>query len=295
MDPVDILRRFNRTHTQRVGALDESFLGSGRALGPSRLLFEIGPDGAAVVELRRRLGLDSGYVSRLLRGLEADGLVVVGPDRSDGRRRRAALTTAGLAEWQRLDDRSDDLAARLVAPLTDRQRTRLATALAEADLLLRAATVTFETVDPGAPEAVAAVGAYVGELGRRFPDGFDPGPIGADDPSSAMAPPTGAFLVARSGPDVVACGGLQAIDSSTAEIKRMWVDREWRGVGLGRRQLAVLEGTAADLGYRRVVLDTNSALTEAIALYESVGYHPTERYNENPYAERWFEKVLPDH
>ena len=78
-----VLRRFNRTYTQRIGALDESFLGTGRPLGPSRLLFEIGSGdgaGATVRELRDRLGLDSGYLSRLLRALETDGLVVVRPD-----------------------------------------------------------------------------------------------------------------------------------------------------------------------------------------------------------------------
>ena len=73
MDATDTLRRFNRTYTQRIGALDDSFLGLGLPLGEARLVFEIGTAGAGVGELRERLGLDSGYLSRLLRGLEARG------------------------------------------------------------------------------------------------------------------------------------------------------------------------------------------------------------------------------
>src|SRR5690349_20842896 len=133
-EPTDVVRRFNRTYTQRIGALDESFLGTGRPLGPSRLLFEIGESGATVRELRDRMGLDSGYLSRLLRGLEGDGLVEVRPDQTDARRRRVTLTRRGRTAWRRLDDRSEDLARTLVAPLSDRQRARLVVALATADL-----------------------------------------------------------------------------------------------------------------------------------------------------------------
>src|SRR3954447_15098526 len=131
-EDTDTLRRFNRTYTQRIGALDESFLGTGRPLGVSRLLFEIGPDGASVRELRDRLGLDSGYLARLLRRLGEEGLVEVAADSSDRRRRVATLTTAGRDSWRQLDDRSEALARELVAPLTERQRGRLVTALATA-------------------------------------------------------------------------------------------------------------------------------------------------------------------
>src|SRR5689334_4646666 len=135
------LRRFNRTYTQRIGALDESFLGTGRPLGVTRLLFEIGYDGATVRALRDRLDLDSGYLTRLLRRLGDDGLVEVHPDPADRRRRVATLTAAGRKAWRDLDDRSEDLARAIVGPLTPRQRERLTEALATADLLVRAATV----------------------------------------------------------------------------------------------------------------------------------------------------------
>src|SRR5215510_14990857 len=119
------IRRFNRTVTQRIGALDDAFLARGRPLGQDRVLWEIGPDGCDVRSLRARLDLDSGYLSRLLRSLEGDGLVRVEPSETDARVRIARLTPEGTAERQVLDERSDELAASILEPLSDRQRDRL--------------------------------------------------------------------------------------------------------------------------------------------------------------------------
>src|ERR1700749_4120230 len=103
-DPVVAVRRFNRSYTQRIGVLEDSFLGLGMPLGPARLLFEIGsapPGGAPPTPAPRgRLGLDSGSLSRLLRRLERDGLVAVAPDPGDHRRRLVALTGAGQQRWK---------------------------------------------------------------------------------------------------------------------------------------------------------------------------------------------------
>ena len=91
-DPIATVRAFNRIVTETVGALNETYLARGRSLGASRLLWEIGERGADVRELRARLGLDSGYLSRLLRGLESEGLVVVAGANRDARVRRVTLT-----------------------------------------------------------------------------------------------------------------------------------------------------------------------------------------------------------
>ena len=107
---VGEVRRFNRTVTQRIGALNDAFLARGRPLGQARVLWEIGPGGSDVRALRSRLDLDSGYLSRLLRSLEQDGLVAVERSGSDGRVRTARLTPRGLAERAVLDRRSDDAA-----------------------------------------------------------------------------------------------------------------------------------------------------------------------------------------
>jgi len=145
--------------------------------------------------------------------------------------------------------------------------------------------------DPRSPAARAAVDAYVAELDQRFPGGFDPGPLTEDD-ARRLEPPDGAFLLARLGGEVVGCGGLQTIGPGVGEIKRMWVSPAARGRGVGRRLLEVLEARARALGHRTLRLDTNGTLAEALALYARSGYEPIERYNDNPYAEHFFEKRL---
>lgn len=291
-DTTDTLRRFNRAWSQRVGVLEESFLGLGRPLGPNRLLHEIGLDGATVLDLRTRLGLDSGHLSRQLTTLVDEGLVRLEPDPGDRRRRIATLTASGRREWSRLEQRSDELADRLVAPLSTKQRGRLADALSTAELLIRASTAELDVVDPTSTLARAAIGHYVAELDRRFPDGFDPGDTTSTHPAASMAAQNGAFVVAASDGTPVACGGVQTLGENIAEIKRMWVDPAWRGAGLGSRMLHRLEEEAMRLGHDRARLDTNLALTEAVAMYRHAGYRPIARYNDNPYAEAWFEKPL---
>ncbi len=286
------LRSFNRAWSQRVGALEDSFLGTGRSLGASRLLFEMGSEGAGVLDLRRRLGLDSGYLSRLLRGLEDEGLVEVLPDRADQRRRVVVPTAAGRRAVDRLDLRSERRAADLIAPLGPSQRRRLLDSLATAERLIRAATVTVERVPAGSADAVGAVGRYFAELDARFPGGFDPGDAARSD-APAMSPPHGAFLVGRIDGEVMACGGVQPHSRTVGEIKRMWISPDWRGCGLGARMLGALEDEVRRLGYREVHLDTNGTLVEAIAMYGRAGYRPIERYNDNPYAQAWFAKRLP--
>src|SRR5512141_1977367 len=122
---VQQIRSFNRSVTERVGALDDHFLGRARPLGEARLLWEIGVDSAEVRSLRSRLGLDSGYLSRILRSLERQGLVVTRASPADRRDRHVHLTEAGLAERAELDRRSDQLAMSFLEPLSDDQRVRL--------------------------------------------------------------------------------------------------------------------------------------------------------------------------
>src|SRR4051812_31404614 len=107
MTAVAQVRRFNRVVTQRVGALDDRFAGLDRPLGEARLLWEIGAGDHDVRSLRSRLALDSGSLSRLLRTLEAAGLVALEPAPADGRARRVGLTAAGVEERAELDRRSD--------------------------------------------------------------------------------------------------------------------------------------------------------------------------------------------
>jgi DNA-binding MarR family transcriptional regulator/GNAT superfamily N-acetyltransferase len=290
---VDQLRRFNRTVTQRVGALDDTFLSRDRPLGQARLLWEIGSEGSDLRTLRSRLDLDSGYLSRLLRSLEGDGMVVVEPSPTDARVRTARLTSAGLAERAELDQRADDAAAAILQPLSERQRDRLITAMAEVERLLLASAVQVAACDPRHPDARRAVRAYVAELSGRFEGGWDPAlSISAAD--EELTPPAGLFLIATLHSDPVGCGALKFHPKAPAEVKRMWVSPAVRGLGLGRRLLAELEAHAAARGVRTLRLETNRTLGEAISLYRTAGYREVTPFNDEPYAHHWFEKALPD-
>lgn len=288
---ISRVRRFNRTVTQRVGALDDEFLARDRPLGQARLLWEIGPDGAGLRSLRARLDLDSGYLSRLLRALEADGLVTVDSGGQDGRVRTARLTSRGLAERAELDRRADDAAASILRPLSGSQRDRMVSAMAEVERLLVASAVQISVRDPADPAARACVRAYVDELGRRFDTGFEPArSLPAAD--QEMIPPAGVFLVATLHSEAVGCGGLKFHDGAPAEVKRMWVAPAARGLGLGRRLLSELESHAAAYGVTVLRLETNGTLAEAISLYRSSGYREVAAFSDEPYAHHWFEKTL---
>jgi DNA-binding MarR family transcriptional regulator/GNAT superfamily N-acetyltransferase len=288
---IEAVRRFNRTVTQRTGALDDAFLARGRPLGQARLLWEIGPGGGDVRDLRARLDLDSGYVSRLLRALERDGLITVEASEADCRVRTARLTAAGRAERAELDRRSDEYAASLLGPLTSRQRGRLVGAMAEVERLLTASAIEVDVRDPRDPGARHCLRAYVDELARRFDGGFDPDrSISAAD--HEMTPPSGLFLVATLHGEPVGCGALKFHPGAPAEIKRMWAAPSVRGLGLGRRLLAELETRAAAHGVRVLRLETNRALAEAIGLYRAAGYREVAAFSGEPYAHHWFEKVI---
>ncbi|HEY3484424.1 MAG TPA: MarR family winged helix-turn-helix transcriptional regulator [Ilumatobacteraceae bacterium] len=286
---VEQVRRFNRLVTQRAGALDDHYLARGRALGASRVLWEIG-SGCEIRQLRARLGLDSGYLSRILRSLEADGLVATGSSDNDARVRTVRLTSAGRHERALLDRRSDRLAESVLGSLAPDQRERLVTAMHDVERLLTAATVEIDVVDPEDPRAQHCLRSYFGELDERFRAGFDPRATRGTDPSEWRAP-AGRFLMATLWDEPVGCGAVRFHDD-VAEIKRMWVAPHARGLGLGRRLLTELESAAADGGATTVRLDTNKALVEAIAMYLATGYVEIDDYNGEPYADHWFEKRL---
>ena len=288
---VEGVRRFNREVAERIGALTDQFLGRARPMGEARILWEIGPDGTEVRVLRTRLALDSGYTSRVLRSLEHQSLVTVGPSADDRRVRRVELTEAGLAERAELDRRSDDVALGILDPLGAGQRARLIAAMAEVERLLQASAVRFDVEDPSSADARWCLEQYFSELGARFETGFDPSlSISAD--AHELTLPAGVLLIARVHAMPVACGALKLHPGAPAELKRMWVAPGVRGIGLGRRLLRELEQRARDMGVEVLRLETNRALGEAIALYRSSGFREVPAFNGEPYADHWFEKHL---
>lgn len=290
---IDRLRRFQRIVTRETGALEHSFLGRGRPLNAARVLNTIGRGVTELGALRADLGLDSGLMSRLLRGLEAEGLVATGPAAEDKRRRVAALTPAGRAEVAAYEALANARARALLDAHPDQSAL-----LAAMDLVAAAFgrdAVTLEETDPRAPAARACLARYYGELAARLDTGFDVS-RSRDPEAGDMMAPRGVFLVAWSDGIAVGCGGLKGHpDAATGpwgEVKRVWVAPSARGMRLAARMMAALETRARALGYPLLRLDTNSALPEAVALYRRTGWHEIARFNDDPYPDVFFEKRL---
>ena len=289
---MDQVRRFNRAFTKRIGVLDESYLARGRPLGEARVLFEIGLAGSIGLQaLRERLGLDSGYLSRLMRSLEGQGMVELVRDGTDARARLAKLTVEGQAEFEAYDQLSDDAAGHLLGFLGEMQRSRMVAAMAEIERLLRAVSVTVALEPADSADARFCLESYYAELARRFPSGFDPLAGNNFDPAE-MTPPKGWFVVARSDGEAVGCGALKRLEDGVGEVKRVWTSPSARGLGVASRIMERLEAQAVEAGFTVLRLDTNGTLKEAQAMYAKRGYNPIPRYNDNPYAEHWFEKRL---
>ncbi len=192
---------------------------------------------------------------------------------------------------RQLDRISDELAASALAPLSDEQREQLLRAQAEVRRLLAISMVSVAPEDPSSADARWCLGHYFAELDERFEEHFDPGRTLPAD-SADLVPPSGAFVVARVQGQPAGCGALKTLSPGTGEIMRMWVDRAHRGLGIGKRILDALEEQASALGHDRVRLYTNRALAEAKAMYAGNGYAEIARYNDDPYADHWFEKRL---
>jgi ribosomal protein S18 acetylase RimI-like enzyme len=145
--------------------------------------------------------------------------------------------------------------------------------------------------DPMSSDAQACLESYFAEIALRFPGGFDRQAGGAAAVKE-FVPPMGCLLIARLAGQPVACGAIRTLSPGVGEIKRMWVSPQVRGLGVGRRLVEELERFARDRKWQTVRLDTNASLNEAIGLYLRSGYREIERFNDNPYAQRWFEKKL---
>lgn len=286
------IRSFNRTVTQRLGALNERYLGRDRPLVESRVLFEIGTAGVAVTDLRARLNLDSGFLSRLLRSLERKGFASTARRSAhDGRARFASLTRRGVTELGRINALSDELARSMLRPLTKEQQQRLVAAMSEVEPLLRASSVEITQSDPSSAEATRCFDRYFADIASRFSEGFDRTANGFTD-TEDFVPSRGCVLIASLFGESVGCSALRTLEPGIGEIKRMWVAPTARGLGIGRRFLHELEGIARRRRMRAIRLDTNRSLKEALQLYRSSGYREIGRFNDNPYAHHWFEKVL---
>ncbi len=156
---------------------------------------------------------------------------------------------------------------------------------------------TLERVPRDAPEVLALYAPFIREADG--PLEYDRDGAGVDieaeiaaGPPADLVPPGGAFLLARVDGEPAGIGGVRFLDTEIAEVKSMFVSPAHRGIGLGRRILAELDGIAAGHGCRAVRLDTSAYLDSAVGLYRAAGYAEVPAYNENPKADLWFERSL---
>ena len=213
------------------------------------------------------------------------------PSVSDRRIRVARLTAAGLAERAALDERADEHASSLLARLSPRRQERLVSAMREVERLLTATSVEFVPVDPEHDDARHCLAEYVAELNRRSDRGFDPS-VGATAQPHEVRPPAGCFVVAYLHGEAIGCGAVKHKPGAPTEIKRMWISPSARGLGLGRRLLGELEARAVAGGARAARLETSAVLGEALDLYRSAGWVEVPAFNDEPFADHWFEKKL---
>ena len=173
--------------------------------------------------------------------------------------------------------------------MAERQPSKLN--VASSNLVSRSSAIAFAVEDPGSADAQWCVGQYFAELDARFKTGFNPS-LSISAARDELSPPAGLFLIARIDGRPTGCGALKFHPGAPAELKRMWIAPDARGLGLGRRLLAELEAHARSAGVEVLHLETNETLVEAIALYRRSGFEEVPAFNAEPYAHHWFEKRL---
>jgi DNA-binding MarR family transcriptional regulator/N-acetylglutamate synthase-like GNAT family acetyltransferase len=279
-DPrVDVVRRFNRFYTRRIGALRAGLLGTPFSLTEARLLYELAHrDRPAAAELARDLGLDAGYLSRMLRGLERRRLISRERSTADGRRSLLGLTAEGRRTFAALDTRSSAEVRGMLGKLSEAGQRRLVGAMRDVERLLDAA--------PPAPVPYVLRAHRPGDMGwvvHRH-GALYAQEYGWDERFEAMVAKIVARFIDRFDPkrercwiaerdgEIVGAVFLVAKSPSVAQLRMLYVEPHARGLGLGRRLVDECERFAREQRYRKIVLWTNSILHAARHIYEAAGY-----------------------
>lgn len=309
-DAAEALRAFNRFYTRRIGVLGEGLLDSRFSLTEARVLWELAHRPAlTAAELVRELGLDAGYLSRLLKGLRTQGLVRTRRASADARRRELTLTPAGQRAFTPLDQRSQAETLQLLAPLAPPQRQELLYAATRVQALLGG--------EPPAPPRlrdlrVGELGWVIARHGALYAQeyGWDwrfeglVARICADFAERFDASRERAWIAEWQGVPMGCVFLVQARDDTrgapiegVAQLRMLIVEPAARGQGIGKRLVAACETFAVEAGYRRIRLWTNSILLAARGIYQAAGYElmATERHHNFGHdlvGEVW-EKVLP--
>lgn len=285
-DPaVNAVRRFSRYYTRRIGVLQDGLLGSGLTLPQARLLYEIAhcEDGAATPgEMASLLGLDAGYVSRLVAALEARSLVVREPSQSDARRVVLRLTEEGRVAFAAVDNRSREEVSVLLGGIDPAARTRVVEAM-------RTIERDLEMQDPAFPQVILReprcgdIGWVVHRHGALYHEEY-----GWDWTFEALAARIAGEFIDKFDPGRDCCriadldnevvGSAFVVrtqDPVVAKLRMVYVEPRMRGSGLGQRLVEECMAFARRVGYRRMTLWTNDPLVAARRLYQRLGFEMT--------------------
>lgn len=287
---VAAVRSFNRFYTARIGVLRSGLLDTRHSLTEARVIFELAQQPSLeVVELRRRLDIDAGYLSRILRRFETEGLVTRERSSEDGRRQVIRLTAGGRRAFSTLDRRSAAQTARLLEPLREGDRRRLVGSMDAIRRILDgrepSGEVRLRAPGPGDHGwIVSRHGAiYAAEYG--WDESFEAlvGRIVADfverrDPRRERA------WVAEMGGERAGCVLCVAKDPQTAQLRLLLVEPWARGHGVGSRLVDACLKFARRAGYRRIVLWTNDVLVDARRIYERVGFELLEEHEHHSFG-----------
>jgi DNA-binding MarR family transcriptional regulator/GNAT superfamily N-acetyltransferase len=302
-DRVAKIREFNRFYTRVIGVLDEGLLNTPYTLTEARVIFEVAQAPATHVgELRRSLGLDAGYLSRILARFEADGLITRARAEADGRRQVVGLTAAGRAAYGTLNARSTAQIRDLLGDVDEDRQARLLDSMTTIRASLGdhgSRPVSLRALRPGDLGWVVQRNAvvYAAEYGWDQTYEALVARIVADfvekrDPDKENA------WIAELGEQAVGCVFCVRKDDSTAQLRLLLVEPWARGHGAGTLLVEECMRFARQAGYKRIVLWTNSVLEAARRIYERAGFTfdeeaPHRSFGHDPLGQ-WWSRPLQD-
>jgi DNA-binding MarR family transcriptional regulator/predicted N-acetyltransferase YhbS len=288
---ADIVRQFNRFYTVHLGLLRGRYLDTDYSLSESRILYELSQNpGCTANQLRTKLDLDAGYMSRLLRSLTERGLVQGARSEQDKRATLLSLTPHGQATVDDINRQASAETVRMLDQLEEAQRAELLEAMRKMQDILSPPVRVIRATAAHLKDARHLLHEYFDVIGVVLRD--DDAAIRAflNDASSAM-------WIAYVDGAPAACVAMRPLPevAGAAECKRLYVADKYRRRGLADALMQALETHAAEAGHDAVYLDTKDDLIGAIKLYDRLGYERCERYNDNPQATIFMRKRLPSH
>jgi DNA-binding MarR family transcriptional regulator/GNAT superfamily N-acetyltransferase len=283
---IEAIRRFNRFYTQRIGVLEEGLLDSPFTLAQARVLFELGTRKTATAgDLVDILGLDPGYLSRIVQAFGDSHLIAREQSKEDGRRTELSLTAKGRKAFGALDRRSRNAIAEMISPLSLTRRKRLLGAMQTLEETLSKSDATREVHIAIRPYRIGDVGWAIERHGRLYAQEF-----GWNQEFEALVatlfarfatahdPVSEQFWVAEVDGERVGCVFVvrNEEDPLAAQLRCLLVDPAGRGLGLGRRLVDECIDFAKSAEYERIILWTNDVLVAARRIYEGAGFSLVE-------------------